>query len=101
MARVFTMTAIGRVDGGRSAAEDDQWGASRATIVLDGLPAEALLGLDGFSHCEVVFVFDRLPESEITTGARRPRGNTDWPLIGILAQRGRNRPIASACQCAG
>ena len=25
-------------------------------------------------------------------GARRPRGNPDWPLVGIFAQRGKNRP---------
>lgn len=25
-------------------------------------------------------------------GARHPRGREDWPLIGIFAQRGRNRP---------
>ncbi len=87
----FVMRPIGHVSGGRSAAEDDAWGNSRATIIVDGLPAEALLGLDAFSHCEVIFVFDQLPESEITTGARRPRGNPDWPLVGILAQRGRNR----------
>jgi len=23
---------------------------------------------------------------------RRPRGREDWPLVGIFAQRGRNRP---------
>jgi tRNA (adenine37-N6)-methyltransferase len=22
----------------------------------------------------------------------RPRGNPDWPMVGIFAQRGRNRP---------
>ncbi len=92
MTRQFTLTAIGHIDGGRGPAEDDQWGDSRAAIVLDTLPAEALAGLDAFSHCEVIFIFDQLPESEITTGARHPRGNPDWPLVGILAQRGRNRP---------
>jgi tRNA (Thr-GGU) A37 N-methylase len=88
------MRAIGRVEGGRVAAEDDRWGGEEAVIRLD--PAvvgpEALLGLDAFSHCEVVFQFDRLPEAEITTNARHPRGNPDWPKVGILAQRGRNRP---------
>jgi len=92
MAANFNMTAIGRVAGGRGPAEDDQWAGSRAEIVIDALPPEALIGLDSFSHCEVVFVFDRLPPEEIVTGARRPRGNPDWPLVGILAQRGRNRP---------
>lgn len=92
MAANFSMTAIGHVAGGRGPAEDDQWAGSRAEIVIDAVPAEALIGLDSFSHCEVVFVFDRLPPEEITTGARHPRGNPDWPLVGILAQRGRNRP---------
>jgi len=92
MTAEFTMTAIGRVLGGRGPAEDDHWGANRASIVLTGLPDAALAGLTDFSHCEVIFVFDQLPISEITTGARPPRGNPDWPMVGILAQRGRNRP---------
>lgn len=90
----IVMRAIGHVEGGRVAAEDDRWGGEEAVIRLD--PAvvgpEALLGLDAFSHCEVVFQFDRLPEAEITTNARHPRGNPAWPRVGILAQRGRNRP---------
>jgi tRNA (Thr-GGU) A37 N-methylase len=92
MTRQFTLSAIGHVVGGRGPAEDDYWGSSRAAIIIDALPADALAGLDSFSHCEVVFIFDQLAESEITTGARRPRDNPDWPLVGILAQRGRNRP---------
>jgi tRNA-Thr(GGU) m(6)t(6)A37 methyltransferase TsaA len=87
------MASIGTVIGGRSEAEDDAWGASRAAIELaPGFTADALAGLDTFSHAEIVFVFDQLPESQITTTARRPRGNPDWPMVGIFAQRGRNRP---------
>ncbi|HZQ41516.1 MAG TPA: SAM-dependent methyltransferase [Rhizomicrobium sp.] len=52
----------------------------------------ALAGLSDFSHLEVIFHFDQVPENEINTGARHPRGRTDWPLVGIFAQRGRNRP---------
>ena len=93
MRATFSMTPIACVEGGRDTATDDAWGVNRASIVLvPGITAEALAGLDGFSHAEIVFVFDRLPESEITTAARRPRGNPDWPLVGIFAQRGRNRP---------
>lgn len=105
MTRHFTLTAIGEVVGGRIEAEDDAWGASRAAIQLaPGFTAEALAGLDSFSHAEIVFVFDQLPESEITTAARRPRGNPDWPLVGIFAQRGRNRPNrigVSVCRILG
>ena len=53
---------------------------------------EPLAGLSDFSHLEVIFHFDQVAESEINTGARHPRGRTDWPLVGIFAQRGRNRP---------
>jgi tRNA (adenine37-N6)-methyltransferase len=28
----------------------------------------------------------------VVTGARHPRGNTNWPVVGIFAQRGKNRP---------
>ncbi|MDT0347467.1 TrmO family methyltransferase domain-containing protein [Streptomyces litchfieldiae] len=28
----------------------------------------------------------------VHTGARHPRGNADWPLVGIFAQRGKDRP---------
>jgi tRNA-Thr(GGU) m(6)t(6)A37 methyltransferase TsaA len=92
---------IGFVRGGRAAVEDDNWGAVRATIDLaDGLGPEALFGLADFSHIEVVFQFDQVPDSKIETGARHPRGNTDWPLVGIFAQRGKNRPNRiGLCTC--
>lgn len=90
----FTLTPIGHVRGGRAEAIDDDWGESRATIALD--PAkfapDALAGLADFSHAEVIFLFDRVPDSKIETGARHPRGRADWPLVGIFAQRGKNRP---------
>lgn len=105
MSQVFEVKAIARVEGGRTAAEDDAWDAETAEIVLaDGFTAEALAGLDAFSHVEIVFVFDQLAEHDITTAARRPRGNPDWPLVGIFAQRGRNRPNrigVSVCRLLG
>jgi tRNA (Thr-GGU) A37 N-methylase len=33
-----------------------------------------------------------VPAEKIERGARHPRGRDDWPLTGILAQRGKNRP---------
>lgn len=90
----FTILPVGHVVGGRVPADDDDWDAVTARIELDTarFGPEALLGLDAFSHAEIVYLFDKLPESQVTTGARRPRGNPDWPLVGIFAQRGRNRP---------
>lgn len=88
------MTPIGQVSGGRSDPIDDDWGQSRASIELDAARFDdtALSGLDQFSHAEIVFVFDRVSDGEIVSGARHPRGRADWPKIGIFAQRGKNRP---------
>ena len=89
----FTVTAIGYVRGGRAEPTDDQWARERSAIELDArFGAESLAGLDAFSHLEIVYVFDRVPETEIETGSRRPRGRSDWPLVGIFAQRGKARP---------
>ena len=85
---------IGTVRGGRDAPIDDDWGRSRARIELDPtrFAADALAGLADFSHLEVIFLFDRVADEKIETGARHPRGRADWPLVGIFAQRGKNRP---------
>ncbi|MFI8254266.1 SAM-dependent methyltransferase [Streptomyces filamentosus] len=84
---------VGRVVGGRGEVRDDEWGGEAAVIRLDDrFGPEALAGLDAFSHVEVVYHFDRVSPEKVETGARRPRGNPDWPLVGIFAQRGKNRP---------
>lgn len=85
---------VGRVVGGRTEVRDDDWGKEVAVIRLDAarFEAEALAQLDAFSHLEVVYHFDRVPVEKIETGARHPRGNTEWPPVGIFAQRGKNRP---------
>ena len=92
-AREFVMRPIGFVRAARDAAEDDFWGGSIARIELvAGADPESLVGLESFSHAEILFVFDRVAEEKIVTGARHPRGNPAWPRIGIHAQRGKNRP---------
>jgi tRNA-Thr(GGU) m(6)t(6)A37 methyltransferase TsaA len=85
---------IGCVRGGRVAADDDAWDAETAVIELDDerFDETALGGLEAFSHVEVVFHFHAVAESDVVAGARHPRGRTDWPAVGIFAQRGRVRP---------
>ena len=91
--RQFSMTAIGTVSAPRHSLADDDWGAVASSIELrPPLGPEALTGLDAFSHLEVVFVFDRVNPTEVHTGRRHPRGNPDWPEVGILAQRAKDRP---------
>jgi tRNA (adenine37-N6)-methyltransferase len=91
---MFEMIAIGWVRGGRVEAVDDDWAGVEAAIELDPdvMGPDALVGLETFSHLDVVYVFDRIDATDVETGARRPRGNPDWPEVGILAQRARMRP---------
>jgi tRNA (adenine37-N6)-methyltransferase len=90
----YTIEAIGYVRGGRANPVDDEWGQSRSTIELDSarFGPDALSGLSDFSHVEIIFLFDKVTSDKIETGARHPRGREDWPLTGIFAQRGKNRP---------
>jgi tRNA-Thr(GGU) m(6)t(6)A37 methyltransferase TsaA len=89
----ITLEPVGFVRGGRNQILDDDWGAVTARIELEPrFTAEALAGLDAFSHLEIVYHFHLVPDDKIETGARHPRGRTDWPRIGIFAQRGKNRP---------
>jgi tRNA (Thr-GGU) A37 N-methylase len=88
------MRPIGIVRGGRTEAIDDDWGEVPCRIELDPgvVTADATLGLDEFSHVEVVFVFNGVEAEQVHRGARHPRGRSDWPLTGILAQRAKDRP---------
>ncbi len=89
----YAVKPVAIVQASRKAPEDDWWGGSSARIVIvDTLPADALAGIDAFSHVEILFLFHQVPLDKITSGARRPRNNPDWPSVGIFAQRGKGRP---------
>jgi tRNA-Thr(GGU) m(6)t(6)A37 methyltransferase TsaA len=85
---------VGFVRGGRAEPIDDNWGDVEAVIELDAAQfgPDVTAGLADFSHLEVVYVFHLVDESKIETAARHPRNNTDWPLVGIFAQRAKGRP---------
>ncbi|MDH4280581.1 MAG: SAM-dependent methyltransferase [Acidimicrobiia bacterium] len=88
------MVPIGLVHGGRDDVVDDDWGSVLSTVSLDPdrFGPDAVAGLEDFSHVEIVFVFDRVDETSVNVGARRPRGRQDWPMVGIFAQRAKARP---------
>ena len=90
----ITLQPIGVVRSTRAAVTDDDWDREEVSIELDAsrFGADALLGLDSFSHVEVLFHMHRVDADKIEIGARHPRNNPDWPRVGIFAQRGKNRP---------
>ena len=84
---------IAVVRNSRSEIEDDNWGDVISVLELEpSMPEDALHGLEDFSHAEILYYFHLVPDSKIETGARHPRNNKDWPKVGILSQRGKNRP---------
>lgn len=89
----FEVTPIATVRSPRKDLSDDFWGKVDAELVLDdAFSEEAYFGLADFSHVEVLFLMDRVDPAKVEKGARHPRERTDWPLVGIFAQRGKARP---------
>lgn len=86
--------AVGTVISQRTSPSDDGWDRVSTRIELDPerFDGEALMGLQQFSHVEILFHMHRVHPDKIETRARRPRNNPDWPRVGIFAQRGKNRP---------
>src|SRR5208283_4392661 len=90
---MITLEPIGYVSSPRDDTSDDYWGDVEARIELRReFAPEAFDGIDEFSHVEVIYFFDRVPENCIERAARHPRGNRAWRQVGIFAQRGKNRP---------
>ena len=96
---------VGYVRSPRTQPLDDDWDAVTSTVTLDArFSPDALRGLEEFSHVEVVYVFDRVDPARVQTAARHPRGNPDWPEVGIFAQRAKARPNrlgVSVCRLLG
>ncbi len=89
----FEVRAVATVRSTRKELDDDHWDRESTSLeLLEDVPAEALAGLDQFSHVEVVFLADRASDVPPAPWSRRPRGNPQWPQVGIFAQRNKDRP---------
>ncbi len=85
---------IGIVKNTRKDLSDDYWGAIISEIeLLPHVPAEAFDGIETFSHAEIIFQFNQVDKNKIVF-AGHPRGNKDWPSVGIFSQRKKDRPNA-------
>src|SRR5215831_12075869 len=62
---MISLEPIGHVRSSRADLSDDNWAGVTARIELvEALPAESLDGIETFSHAEVVYFFDRVPDAE-------------------------------------
>ena len=88
----FEISAVGTVRSSRIAPDDDSWDEEASHIeMIEPFNEHSLMGLADFSHCIVVYVFDKAAWDE-SKMSRHPRGNKDWPEVGIFAQRAKDRP---------
>ncbi len=84
--------------------KDIGWGSDVSEIVLDVAFAQGLTGLADFSHVIVVFFLDKAHFSLERHLVRRPQGRDDMPMVGIFAQRAKDRPNSigiTACELVG
>ena len=80
------------VKNSRTQPDDDNWGTIISDIELaENIPAEAFNNIAEFSHLEIIYYFDKVNASDIVLSGH-PRGNKNYPLIGIFAQRKKDRP---------
>lgn len=83
---------IAFVKNKRNDLSDDHWGNVISEIeLIESIPAAAFDGIDEFSHLEIIFHFNQSDKSKILFSGH-PRGNKNWPHVGIFAQRKKNRP---------
>ena len=61
-------------------------------IVIRNKLAEALEGIDGFSHLFVLFWLHQVTDNQRKTFKVHPRGRKDLPLLGVFATRTMLRP---------
>jgi tRNA (Thr-GGU) A37 N-methylase len=87
------LRTVAYVRNERRELADDEWDDVLSTIELaEDVPTSALRGLDAFSHVEIVFFAGLAENVPPAPWHRRPRGNTEWPDVGIFAQRNKDRP---------
>jgi len=89
----LSVRAVAYIRNERSEALDDNWDDVVSTVELAAdVPSEALAGLSEFSHVEIVFFADWAEDVPPAPWHRHPRGNEDWPDVGVFAQRNKDRP---------
>jgi tRNA-Thr(GGU) m(6)t(6)A37 methyltransferase TsaA len=90
---MYSIEPIGFVKNSRKKPDDDFWGDVVSEITIsDKISEESLLGIEDFSHLEIIFYFHMADLAKISISASHPRDNKDFPRVGIFAQRKKARP---------
>ena len=86
------LNPVATVKNTRTAPIDDNWEEVIAEIELaEHIPTEAFENISDFSHLEIIYFFDKVDSKDVVYSGR-PRGNPDYPVVGIFGQRKKDRP---------
>lgn len=88
----ITLQPIATIINKRNTPTDDFWGDTISEItLLPHIPENAFNHIEDFSHLEIIYYFDKVDKEKIKFSGH-PRGNPEWPEVGIFAQRKKDRP---------
>jgi tRNA-Thr(GGU) m(6)t(6)A37 methyltransferase TsaA len=86
------LSPIAFVENTRQTPTDDNWSPVHSIIRLaEDIPTESLENIGLFSHLLIVYYFDKVVAEQVVFSGH-PRGNLDYPKMGIFAQRKKDRP---------
>lgn len=83
---------IGFVKNAVEAKKDVSWGEEISYLILDEEYEEGLKGLSDFSYITLIYYLDKAKFDKDKHLVRRPQNREDMPLVGIFAQRAKDRP---------
>ena len=86
------MEPVGFVKNQVAGRKDTSWGNDISTIMLEKPYVSGLKGLEAFSHAVILFLLDQARYDREKHLQRRPQNREDMPLVGIFAQRSKDRP---------
>jgi tRNA-Thr(GGU) m(6)t(6)A37 methyltransferase TsaA len=88
----ITLDPIAIVKNSRKEPIDDYWEEIISEIeLLEYIPTESFDNISEFSHLEIIYSFNKVNKEDIIFSGH-PRGNTNYPKMGIFGQRKKDRP---------
>ena len=86
------MKPIGYVKNDVQEKKDVSWGEDISYVLLEEEYRGGLKGLEDFSHAIILYYLDKAEFISEKHLQRHPQNRQDMPLVGIFAQRGKDRP---------
>ena len=87
----FNFKAVAAVKNERKNIEDDNWeNIVSEIILLDDISRGVLKNIEKFSHLEIIDFFHQVDEENFINSGY-PRGDPEYPEMGIFAQRKKER----------